>query len=99
MEDRRYQQFFLDPQQLEQRRYEIVRAYFVEGQSMPDIARRFGFAHGTIRNFVSQFRAQFQDGNAPPFSFRRRADAHPTVVVTPRSAPKRRPSRTAARSP
>lgn len=99
MDDHRYRQFFLDPQQPEQRRYEIVRAFFVERQPMPDIARRYGFTHGTIRNLVSQFRAQFHDGNVPPFSFRRRADAHPTVVTTPRSAPKRRRSRTAACSP
>lgn len=99
MDDQRIRQFFLDPQQPEQRRYEIARAYFVEGQPMPDLARRFGFTHGTIRNLVSQFRAQFQDGSAPPFLFRRRADAHPTRVATPRPVPKRPRSRIAACSP
>ena len=99
MDDQRYRQFFLDPRQPEQRRYEILRAYFVERQPMPDIARRYGFTHGTIRNLVSQFRGQFHDGNVPPFSFRPRADVQPTRVTVLRSAPKHRRSRTAACSP
>lgn len=99
MDDQHIQQFFLDPRQPELRRYEIVRAYFLERQAMPDIARRFGLAHGTIRNLVSQFRSQFHNGSTPPFSFRLRADAHRAVGGIPRPVAKHRRSRTAACSP
>jgi hypothetical protein len=99
MDDHRYRQFFLDPQQPEQRRYEVVRAFFVERQPMPEIARRYGFTYGTIRNLVCQFCAQCHDGNLPPFSLRRRADVPPMVATTLQSAPQRQRSRTVACSP
>ena len=83
MDDHHYRQFFLDPKQPVQRHYEIARAYFVERQSMPLIARRFGFAHGTVRNVVSQFRAQFQNGGVPPFSFPRHVDDPLARAMTP----------------
>jgi hypothetical protein len=87
MDDHHYRQFFLDPQQPVQRHYEIARAFFVERQPMPAIARRFGFAYGTIRNLVSQFRAQFQGGGVPPFSLPRHADGPSARAMTPWLAP------------
>jgi len=90
MDDPRCEQFFLDPCQLLQRRYEALRAFFVERQPLPDLARRFGFAHGTLRNLVCQFRAQYQTGHVPPFSSNRRsagpvAPAAPMLQHGPRS--------------
>jgi len=90
MDDHRVRQFFLEPQQSEQRHYEIARAFFVERQPMPAIARRFGFAHGTIRNLVSRFRAQFQGGRVPrvpPFSLPLHAGGPLARAMTPRLAP------------
>ena len=56
MDDHRLRQWFLDPQQPQQRRYEILRGFFVDRQPMADLARRFDLTHGAVRNLVSQFR-------------------------------------------
>jgi hypothetical protein len=81
MDDQDCQQFFLDPCQTLQRHYEALRAFFVERRPLPDIARQFGFAHGTLRNLVCQFRARCQAGHLPPFSSHQRAD-DPTAPTT-----------------
>jgi hypothetical protein len=92
------QQFFFDPCQPQQRHYEALRAFFVERRPLPDIARQFGFAHGTLRNLVCQFRARCQAGRVPPFSLQRRADeAAVPGVTTPDRAPKSQTSPIAAR--
>jgi len=67
MDDQHCQQFFLDPYQPLQRHYEALRAAFVERRPLPEIARQFGFAHGTLRNLVCQFRSHCQAGRIPPF--------------------------------
>ncbi len=84
MDDAVFQQFFLAPRQPQQRRYEALRAYFVDRQALPDIARRFGYSHGTLRNMVSEFRAHFQAGQALPFFFRLRGDDPAAPPRTPR---------------
>ena len=50
--------FFTKPQYLWQRRYETLRAFYVEGLSDKEIAVRFGYAPGS----VSQLRHQFRNG-------------------------------------
>jgi len=67
MDDLRCRTFFLEPNQSRQRHYEILRAFFVERQPMPEIARRFGLRHGSVRNLVSDFRAQCRSGDISPF--------------------------------
>jgi hypothetical protein len=52
VDDLRCEQFFRQPQQLQQRRYEALRAFFLERRPLPDIARQFGLAHGTLRNLA-----------------------------------------------
>jgi hypothetical protein len=74
MDDPRCQQFFLQPGQTQQKRYEAVRAVVVDQQPLLDVARRFGFAYGSLRNLISQFYDQIRAGQTPPFSPRRRAD-------------------------
>ena len=73
MDDQRCQQFFREPCQTQQRHYEAVRAFFLERRPLPDIARQFGFAHGTLRNLVCQFRAGYRAGRVPLFSPHQRA--------------------------
>jgi hypothetical protein len=73
MDDPRWQQFFRDPQSTQQRRYEVIRAVILDQQPMAEVATRFGVTYGTVRNFVSQFRACLSQGRMPPFSPRRRA--------------------------
>jgi hypothetical protein len=78
MDDPRFQQFFVDPQQTPQRHYEAIRAVILEGQSLPAAAARFGFAYGTLRNLVARFRACIRQGRKPPFSLQFHADGPPT---------------------
>ena len=77
MDDPRFQQFFAEPQSSQQRRYEAIRAVVIEEQPLQTVAERFGFAHGTLRNLVAQFRASIRQGRTPPFSSRPRADGPP----------------------
>jgi hypothetical protein len=74
MDDPRLEQFFRDPSDLQQRRYEALRAVFVEGHGLQATAERFGFAYGTLRNLVCQFRRHIRSGQTPPFSPPRRVD-------------------------
>ena len=80
MDDPRWQQFFVDPQLTQQRRYEAIRPVILEGEPAQDVAARFGFTHGTLRNLVSQFRACIRQGRTPPFSPPRRADDPPPAT-------------------
>lgn len=67
------QDYFLEPQEAEQRRYEALRAVIVEEQPMPEAALRFGVSYGTVRNWVGEFRRLREAGQRPPFSRRRSA--------------------------
>ena len=62
------QQFFLQPGGIEQRRYEVLRAVFVDEDTALDVAERFRLSHGTVRNWVSKFGSQLEHGQPPPFS-------------------------------
>jgi hypothetical protein len=48
--------FFLQPQNSTHRQYEALRAYFVEGLSSAEAARRGGYTPGSFRVLVHQFR-------------------------------------------
>ena len=60
------EQFFLQPNDPIHRRYETLRAVFVDKQQMKEVASRFNVHYGTVRNWASEFRAQ-QDARQPPF--------------------------------
>ena len=47
---------FLEPKNANQRQYEALRAYFVEGLSSQKAAERFGYSPGSFRGLVHQFR-------------------------------------------
>lgn len=74
------QQFFLHPGGIGQRRYEVLRAVFVDEETALDVADRFGLSHGTVRNWVSRFNTQLEHGEPPPFSTAdpRTGNARPT---------------------
>ncbi len=67
-------QFFLNPQTPMQRRYETIRAVVVEGQPLTEVAHRYGYAYGTIRNLLTQFHRQCRAEQLPPFLPRRHGD-------------------------
>ena len=67
MNETAYRSFFLQPTDTWHRRYEALRACFIEQQPLADVARRNGVSYGTLCNWVSQFRAQYDAGQRPPF--------------------------------
>ena len=80
MEDRQLcRRFFCEPQQTLQRHYEILRAYFVDEQSMQHIAQVHGLSYYTVRDLVRRFHDQCQSDNVPPFSSSR-ASADPVAM-------------------
>jgi hypothetical protein len=50
-------EFFADPQDTAQRRYEALRAYFLEGATAAQAAARFGYAEASVQAMVRDFRA------------------------------------------
>jgi transposase len=47
---------FLEPANSTQRQYEALRAFFVDKLPGPEVAKRFGYTHGSFRVLVHQFR-------------------------------------------
>lgn len=95
MDDTRCCQFFVQPQDTSHRRYEALRAYFVEQRPLAAIADQFGYRLSALKSMVCRFRAACNNGGPPPFFFRTDADAR--VVVHP--VPNRRdPSAPTART-
>jgi len=68
MSSQPYEQFFLQPNDPVHRRYEALRAVFVDKLPMKDVARRFDVHYGTVRNWASKFRAQHEAKQTPFFS-------------------------------
>jgi hypothetical protein len=75
MDDSCCHDFFIHPDPTMHRRYEALRAVFVDHRPLAEGARQFGYRHGTLRNLVVQFRAQCRTGRVPPFSPLRLTDA------------------------
>jgi DNA-binding CsgD family transcriptional regulator len=67
MNDDPCRSFFLEPSDLLHRRYEVLRAFFVEGRPQADIAVQFGLTTATVQSLVRDFRAQVRAGQVPPF--------------------------------
>jgi len=67
-QDSLYRRFFLESHQPLHRRYEALRAVFVDGQPQVEVAKRFGYTYNTLRRLVSDFRAQCRADQVPPFS-------------------------------
>lgn len=59
--------YFLDPPHSHQRRYEVLRAFFVERRTQADIAAQFGLGTATVQSLVRDFRAQVRAGDVSPF--------------------------------
>lgn len=76
MDELRCQDFFLQPSHMLHRRYEALRAYFVDHRPLPDVARQYGYSYGTLRNLLTEFRQQYRTGQVPPFSPLPNVDDH-----------------------
>ena len=91
MEGSHTSRFFLEPKQTFQRRYEALRALFVDGEPLDRVAERFGYKPSALRSMASRFRADCRRGVAPPFF-------SPTAADDP-SGPARAKSRPAPSRP
>ena len=102
MQDTRCHDFFLHPIPTLHRRYEALRAVFVDRRPLPEVARQYGYCYGSLRNLVTDFRTQCRAGQTPLFSpnLRPGDPAAPAPAVGPDNRTQR-PSPTAAtyRSP
>ena len=87
--------FFLEPQLTFHRRYEALRAFFVEGRPVAEIAAQFGYKPTALHVMIRRFHAQFRRAQVPPFSSPTVAGDHPANgAVKTGTAPKNPPSRT-----
>ena len=50
-------EYFLEPSLPAQRRYEALRAYFVEGAPAAEVAGRFGYSTATVHQLAAELRA------------------------------------------
>ena len=63
-----YADYFLKPEEAIQRKYEALRAVFVEEEPMHEVAQQFDVSYGTIRNWASEFRRTQDARQMPLFS-------------------------------
>jgi hypothetical protein len=69
MDDASCRRFFLEPQSTFHRRYEALRAYFIEARPVAEVAARYNYKLEALKVMISQFRTQCRDDRLPPFSF------------------------------
>jgi hypothetical protein len=67
-DDDRCQSFFLKPTDTLHRRYEVLRAYFVDHRPPTEIAAQFGLTYSTTCSLIRDFRARCRNAGPPPFS-------------------------------
>jgi hypothetical protein len=77
MDNRSGHDFFAHPTQTLHRRYEALRAVFLDQRPLTEVAQQFGYRYGSLRNLVAQFRAQCRADQIPPFS-------PPRITVVPK---------------
>jgi hypothetical protein len=65
MDAQPWRRFFLDPQLTFYRRYEALRAFFVEDRPVADIASQFGYKPAALNVMISRFHAQLRRGSVP----------------------------------
>ncbi len=56
MDDTTCREFFSQTTNAYQRRYEALRAVFVEGRRQKDVAKEFGYQYSSLRQLVYEFR-------------------------------------------
>src|SRR5487761_1086866 len=85
---------FTAPAQVNQRRYEALRAYFTEGLSYAEAGARLGYTRWAMINLVRDYRAGKLELFAPPP--RARPAPRPAARRGPRQGPRPRPGDRAA---
>jgi hypothetical protein len=59
---------FLEPTSTLHRRYEVLRASFVERCPLKEIAQQSGYSYNTLRDVIGDFRTRCREDRVPPFS-------------------------------
>ncbi len=81
MDDTACREFFSQTTNPYHRRYEALRAVFVEGRSQKEVAEEFGYQYGSLRQLVYEFREHCRadsDGAEPsPFFESWKSDDRP----------------------
>ena len=65
MDDSLCLRYFLQPDDTLHRRYEALRAYFVQRRPLQEIATQFGYTYDTLRQMIHEFRCQCRAGTPP----------------------------------
>ena len=86
MNDTRCRRFFLEPNETSHRQYEALRAFFVEGRPLKEIAQQFGYQESSLRVMVSRFRHHVKINEVPPFLFSRQSGDRQGRLVSKRSS-------------
>jgi hypothetical protein len=68
MDDQPCRDFFLRPRSTSHRRYEALRAFFIEGRPLADVAVQFGYKPAALKVLISRFRHDARSEDRPPFS-------------------------------
>src|SRR3954453_5257292 len=85
MDDQPCRDFFLQPRSTSHRRYEALRAFFIEGRPPAEVAARFGYKPAALNVLISRFRHDIRGQDLPPFSSRTAA-GDPRAERTVRTA-------------
>ena len=85
-----YQEYFTQPTHTYHRRYEALRAVFVEGRSQKEVANEYGFTYGAMRQLVLEFRHSCANRDDSPF-FEMFIPDGPLSIRTMTIAPLNRP--------
>jgi hypothetical protein len=83
MEGNPTSRFFLEPEPTFHRRYEALRAVFVDDEPLDRVAERFGYKPSALQSMISRFRADCRRGVTPPFFFRTGAGDPPGATAPP----------------
>lgn len=86
MDATRCRRFFLDADSATyHRRYEALRAFFVDGLPQNEVADKYGYTHGSMRQLVHQFRTAIRSDSPPPFFKSRGSVGRRTMMTITRS--------------
>jgi hypothetical protein len=84
MDDTPYREFFSQPTHPYHRRYEALRAVFLDGRSQKEVAQHFGYRYRTLRQLVYEFRQHGRDGDERSPFFESQSSDVPSRRVPPR---------------
>jgi hypothetical protein len=86
MDAARCRRFFFDADSATyHRQYEALRAFFVDGLPQNDVADKYGYTHGSMRQLAHQLRTAIHSDSPPPFLESRGSVGRRTTMTITRS--------------